>query len=118
MYILVAEDEEMIGDLYQVALRAKGHEVNLTTNGRQCLDEYKSKPDRYDAVILDHRMPVMDGYDTALGILKINPHQRIIFASAYVQETLSELIKKSGIIKRLARVNERQQTISCHSPRP
>jgi CheY-like chemotaxis protein len=98
MNILVAEDEETIGELYQVALRAKGHEVNLTTNGRQCLDEYQSEPGHYDVVILDHRMPIMDGYDAALGILEINPHQRIIFASAYVQETLADLIKESGII--------------------
>ena len=38
-------------------------------------------------------MPKINGLDVAKEILSINPHQRIIFASAYVKETLEESIK-------------------------
>ena len=34
------------------------------------------------------------GMEVAKEILAVNPHQRIIFASAYVKETLQELIKQ------------------------
>lgn len=38
-------------------------------------------------------MPKKDGLQTAKEILGINPEQRIIFASAYVKETLTESVK-------------------------
>jgi DNA-binding NtrC family response regulator len=39
-------------------------------------------------------MPGMNGMDVAKEILGVNPHQRIIFASAYVRETLQESVKQ------------------------
>ena len=48
----------------------------------------------YDAVVLDYRMPKKDGLQVAKEILESNPSQRIIFASAYVKETLRESVKE------------------------
>lgn len=48
----------------------------------------------YDVVILDYKMPGMNGMDVAKEILAVNPHQRIVFASAYVKETLQESVKQ------------------------
>lgn len=101
MKILVAEDEEGIALTYELALRARGHEVTITTNGKLCVDGYESrssKSESFDVVILDYRMPLMDGYEAAKRILKVNPAQRIIFASAFAKETLEGLIKNNGII--------------------
>ena len=52
----------------------------------------KSVP--YDVVILDYNMPLINGMDVAKEIFAINSHQRIIFASAYVKETLENSIKE------------------------
>jgi CheY-like chemotaxis protein len=48
----------------------------------------------YDVVVLDYRMPKKDGLQVAKEILESNPSQRIIFASAYVKETLKESVKE------------------------
>jgi CheY-like chemotaxis protein len=48
----------------------------------------------FDAVVLDYRMPKKDGLEAAKEILALNPSQRIIFASAYVKETLRESVKE------------------------
>jgi CheY-like chemotaxis protein len=48
----------------------------------------------YDIVILDYKMPDINGMDVAKEILAVNPSQRIIFASAYVKETLEESVKQ------------------------
>jgi CheY-like chemotaxis protein len=108
MRILVAEDEESISTVYQIALRSNGHQVVVTSNGLQCVQEYKAKCAScsnselpFDVLILDYRMPVMDGFEAAKNIIKIRPDQRIIFASAYARETLTELIKNIGIVAEL-----------------
>jgi CheY-like chemotaxis protein len=52
----------------------------------------KSAP--YDVVILDYSMPSINGMEVAKEILAVNSHQRVIFASAYVKETLEHSIKQ------------------------
>jgi two-component system chemotaxis response regulator CheY/two-component system cell cycle response regulator CpdR len=107
MRILIAEDEEDILLSYQLALQNRGHVITTTCNGLQCLEEYKSRYDPispeppFDVVLLDYRMPVMNGYEAAKAILRLRPDQRIVFASAYSKETIQELIKKDGVIAEL-----------------
>jgi CheY-like chemotaxis protein len=48
----------------------------------------------FDVVVLDYRMPKRDGMEVAKEILELNPHQRIIFASAYVKETLEDSVNQ------------------------
>ena len=102
MHILIAEDEKDLLDQYVEALEEKGHTVATSKNGDECLkiyriEESENKSDDntspFDAVILDYQMPIKNGLETAKEILKINPHQRIIFASGYVQETFFESVK-------------------------
>ena len=52
----------------------------------------------FDAVILDYQMPKIDGMEVAKEILAVNCHQRIIFASAYVKETLVDSITNLKLV--------------------
>lgn len=106
MKILIAEDEPDIAQSYKLALEERGHSVVLANDGEECLIKYHEEWQRtrnhqdsdqigtYDmhhpfhAIILDYKMPRMDGMEVAKEILALNSHQRIIFASAYVKETL------------------------------
>lgn len=105
MKILIAEDEADIASSYKTALEVRGHEITITSNGRLCLQEYQARVDGarppFDVVILDYRMPEMNGFEAAKVILKLVPDQRIIFASAYSRETLEDLIKREGMIVEL-----------------
>ena len=80
---------------YEAVLEARGHRVTATSDGQQCVEVYseamKSNYARpFDLVILDYRMPRLDGLGAAREILNLCSEQRIIFASAYVAETLRE----------------------------
>jgi CheY-like chemotaxis protein len=90
-----------------MALERRNHRVITTGNGENCLKAYHEKCQSirtsidavgqtlpFDVVILDHKMPKINGMQVAEEILAINPHQRIIFASAYVKETLTDSIRK------------------------
>ena len=115
MKILVAEDETSISTIYQIVLEKRGHQVMITNDGQECVNVYEDAvnklPDKseaylashspFDAVILDYRMPRMDGMVAAKLILEKNPHQRIIFASAYVMSTLQESVKNLHAIVEL-----------------
>ena len=71
--------------------------TNSGSNNDQALSSSSSlflPPPPYDAVVLDYRMPKKDGLQVAKEILESNPSQRIIFASAYVKETLRESVKE------------------------
>jgi CheY-like chemotaxis protein len=54
---------------------------------------YDSPPAPFDVVILDYRMPKKNGLEVAKEILELVPRQRIVFASAYVRETLESSVK-------------------------
>jgi CheY-like chemotaxis protein len=108
MKILVAEDEANIGIQYRTVLEQNKHQVKITTDGVQCLQAYYDELDKlakeksegkgrrkppFDAVVLDYRMPKKDGMEVAREILAIEPKQRVLFASAYVVDTLVESVK-------------------------
>jgi CheY-like chemotaxis protein len=59
-------------------------------------DYYSSSPSvsPFDVVVLDYRMPGKDGMEVAKEILALNPQQRIIFASAYVKDTLEDAVRQ------------------------
>ena len=107
--ILIAEDDDNTGELYVVALGARGHDVILTKNGKDCVTTYKAalrkaKGDMrkvFDTVVLDYSMPVMDGLDAAKQILALRSDQRIIFASAHVADTLADALKELRMVVEL-----------------
>src|SRR5215467_394684 len=108
MRILIAEDDPDSSESYKDVLESRNHLVMLAKNGEECLKIYSKELKRqqieiekrerettpFDAVILDYMMPQKDGMQVAKEILDMNPKQRIIFASAYVEETLEDAVKQ------------------------
>ena len=100
MRILIADDEIEILELYEKWLELKGRQVITVKDGQKCLDVYKRERSNhqienyFDVVILDQKMPKMTGLQAAVEILKINPRQRIIFASGYLEKTLLDALTR------------------------
>jgi CheY-like chemotaxis protein len=73
--------------------KAYADEINFDSNTEsKIVTNTDASP--YDVVILDYSMPGMNGMEVAKEILNADPHQRIIFASAYVKETLENSVKE------------------------
>jgi CheY-like chemotaxis protein len=85
--ILIAEDEQDIRDLIDFTLTYAGHEVITARNGIEAVDmAQKNKP---DLILLDVRMPKMNGYEAcrelkAIEVVKDIP---VVFLSANGQDT-------------------------------
>jgi CheY-like chemotaxis protein len=114
MKVLLAEDDKDTATLYNMVLQERGHHVTITNNGQDCLEIYHKElqnitlntdPSKhvqpFDAVILDYKMPKINGMEVAKEILAVNSHQRIIFASAYVKKTLMDAIQQLNQIVEL-----------------
>ncbi len=60
-HLLVVDDSAMNRDLVARALALEGATATLAADGQQAVQILKSRPERFDAVLMDVRMPVMDG---------------------------------------------------------
>jgi CheY-like chemotaxis protein len=58
--ILVADDDDIVARLIEAALQYQGHEVQRAQNGAEALRLATTR--RYDLILLDVRMPEMDGF--------------------------------------------------------
>lgn len=63
--VLVVEDDTALNDAYKIILQSAGHEVMTAGDGKEALEQLKKKG-AVDIILLDLRMPVMDG----IGFLK------------------------------------------------
>jgi two-component system response regulator len=79
--ILIVEDEQHQRDLYVMELQDEGYEVDQASNGREGVEKVKNN--RYDLVIMDIRMPEMDGIEALGKILSRDKKIPIIIYTAY-----------------------------------
>ncbi len=81
--ILVVDDDEAIRTLLQEELEDEGYKVLIATNARDALKMVAAEP--LDLVILDIRMPGMDGLEALPRILGIKEGLPVIMNTAYSQ---------------------------------
>lgn len=79
--ILIVDDEEHIRLLFKEELEDEGYSVDLASNGLEALEQVKRSA--YSVIVLDIKMPGMDGIQTLAEIKKINKDQPVILCSAY-----------------------------------
>ena len=70
-HILLVEDDNVNAMIAQKALRGSGHLVTHVTDGQKAIDEFTANPKRYDIILMDHHMPIMDGMQATIEL-----HQR------------------------------------------
>jgi len=92
--ILVADDEESIRMLLVEALSDENYEVIAVDDGIKAVD--KAQKDNFDCVLLDVRMPGLDGMQVFLKIHESNPNLPVIFLTAYGSSDLAIQAMKKG----------------------
>jgi two-component system, cell cycle response regulator CpdR len=84
--ILIAEDEEALRALCARALLSDGHEVKTASDGTDALDLLGRENGRFDLLLTDIRMPVMDGIALALGVARDHPDVTILLMTGYADQ--------------------------------
>jgi len=93
--ILIIDDEENIRRVMRLALETAGHKVGEAADGGRGLEEY-GDGSNWDAVVLDQRMPDMDGLETLRRIKERDTAARVIMATAYASIELAVDAMKLG----------------------
>lgn len=79
--ILVVDDEPDIASSIKVGLERRGYQVDSFTSSVEALGRFNLGS--YQLVIVDVRMPVMDGFQFAREIRKLDPAVKVRFLTAF-----------------------------------
>lgn len=93
--ILVAEDDNLNFLLFQKIIQARNHEVIRAVNGQEAVAICNNNPN-IDLVLMDIKMPVMNGFEALEEIKAIRPTLIVIAQTAYSSSEEKEKIFKAG----------------------
>ncbi|MBL7978877.1 MAG: response regulator transcription factor [Bacteroidetes Order II. Incertae sedis bacterium] len=80
MHLLLCEDEPKIAKFILQGLKEEGHDVEWHTHGASTLQQIANK--QYDILILDLRLPDIDGLTVCREVRKIRPLQPVLMLTA------------------------------------
>jgi two-component system, response regulator, stage 0 sporulation protein F len=116
--ILVADDDKSLRRLYKAELEAEGYRIILAENGLEATNIIEQESP--DLVIMDIRMPEVDGLEAMAKILRENTRVPIILNSAYsyFQDDFLTWAAEAYIIKSadLQPLKEKIREVLCSSP--
>lgn len=93
--VLIVDDEQSIRRILRDILEFEKYEVEEAVNGMDCL--VKLKQNKYDVLLLDIKMPKMDGMDTLDRIQEIAPETPVVMISGHANiDTAVEAVKKGA----------------------
>ncbi len=95
---LVAEDNELNAEILTELLDIEGAKCEVTVNGREALERFeKSEPGRYDMILMDVQMPVMNGYEATRAIrASSHPEAKTIPIVAMTANTFAEDVRDAA----------------------
>ena len=94
--VLVVDDEAVIRDLLQRILIKQGYEVSTATDGLEGLD--KIKHNNYNILILDLKMPRMDGMGLLRKIRELEKDFIIIIITGYENQDTNQEVTRQGCL--------------------
>ncbi len=96
--MLLVDDEEAIRITVGMMLSGMGLEVVTAKDGQEAVDKFKASPERFDCVLLDLTMPVMDGEECFKELRKIRDDVCVILSSGYNEPESFSRLKGQRIV--------------------
>lgn len=88
--VLYADDLPELRELMRLVLSRDGHDLEGCGDGSEALARIEREPDRFDLLITDHHMPVMNGLEL-VGCVRRTPYRgRIIVFSSELAESVHQ----------------------------
>jgi two-component system cell cycle sensor histidine kinase/response regulator CckA len=95
--ILFAEDEDGLAMLMKTLFESKGYSVILAKNGVEAIQLYAENKSDISVAFLDVGLPKLDGTTVFTTVREINPRQKVILASGYMDPDQKSELFKAGL---------------------
>ena len=112
--ILWVDDEEIALEVWSQMLQKLGYSVLQARYGYEALEIFKKRKNKISLVILDMRMPGMNGVEVYDRLKKIQPQVKIILVSGYIEQyVLDEFSQRNfnGYIEKPFKLKELSEKI-------
>lgn len=96
-YVLVVDDEPIVRQIVKVALERAGRKVVAADSGESAVEMFERSANTIGLVLLDWKMPVMDGSETLTRLRSIRPDLKVIISSGFAQTEAEDRFRESGI---------------------
>lgn len=109
--ILLVEDNKINQKVALASLKPFGHDIKVAENGEEAIEKYKNG--KFDVILMDIQMPVMDGYSATREIRKIEkaekrPHSKIVALTANARKEDQDESFKAGMDDFISKPFKRQ----------
>jgi DNA-binding response OmpR family regulator len=88
MKVLIVDDEPHIREMMRLTLEAAGYEIGEAADGEEGLTLF-GDGSGYDVVLLDQKMPGIDGLETLRRLLARTPDARVVMVTAFASVELA-----------------------------
>lgn len=110
--VLVAEDNPVNQMVVSGLLEKRGCLVQLVANGAEALSAYRASPDRFQLILMDGEMPVMDGFEAtrqirAFELQRLLPAVTIVALTAHILDSHRQAGVAAGMNDYLAKPLQR-----------
>ena len=118
--VLIVDDEEEFRDLTGKRLKKRGLDVYLAESGQEALDTLKKNP--VDVVLLDVKMPGMDGIETLRRIRTAHPQVEVVLLTGHASidsgiegmkfgafDYMMKPVELEQLLEKLADANEKKR---------
>lgn len=107
--ILLVDDERDITAVLKAGLEKNGYQVDGFTDSREALSHFK--PDYYKLLLLDVKMPFMNGFELSRELVKLDSKPKVCFMTAFEvnlneAQTMFPTLKADAFLKKPFTVGE------------
>src|SRR5882724_5770398 len=88
--VLIADDEQMVLNFAELALRRAGFRVLAASGGQAALDLCRAGAEHLDLALLDVVMPRMDGAQLCVALRAVYPNLRVLFMSGFNEDGVGD----------------------------
>ncbi len=109
--LLVVEDERTNYNLLMIMLRSSKVNLIWAKDGEQAIELMEKHQNEIDLVLMDIRLPLINGYDVTKIIKKMKPTVPVIAQTAYALDVEIQIAKDAGCSAYITKPIERQQLL-------
>ncbi len=99
--VLIVDDDVNLGDTLLDILEAKGYDAEFVSSGKKALNKVEEK--KYDIVLMDIKMPGMNGVETLKQVNLLSPLTTVVMVTAFAQDELVSQAREEGALQVLSK---------------